>query len=91
MELEQDQEEQESKEEKKIQDNHENDCQGGRRDFEGEARDTPHPLESIAKNLFSPVIRLQYLLMHCRASRLKVPWRNARKTVCWPWRLCSAD
>ena len=65
MELEQDQEEQESKEEKKkkkIQDNHENDCQGGRRDFEGEARDTPHPLEPIAKNLFSPVIRLQYLL-----------------------------
>ena len=51
-----------SKEEKKIQDNHENDCRGGRRDFEGEARDTPHPLEPIAKNLFSPVIRLQYLL-----------------------------
>ena len=59
---EQDQEEQESKEEKKIQDNHENDCQGDRRDFEGEARDTPHPLVSTAKNLFSPVIRLQYLL-----------------------------
>ena len=55
--------EQESKEEKKkIQDNHENDCQGGRRDFEGEARDTPHPLVSTAKNLFSPVIRLQSLL-----------------------------
>ena len=39
--------------EKKIQDNHENDCQGGRRDFEGEARDMPHPLVPIAKNLFS--------------------------------------
>ena len=42
-----------SKEEKKIQDNHENDCRGGRRDFEGEARDTPHPLEPITINLFS--------------------------------------
>ena len=41
------------KNEKKIQDNHENDCQGGRRDFEGEARDMPHPLVPIAKNLFS--------------------------------------
>ena len=51
-----------SKEEEKIQDNHENDCQGARRHFEGEARDTPHPLEPIAKNLFSPVTRLQYLL-----------------------------
>ena len=42
-----------NKNEKKIQDNHENDCQDGRRDFEGEARDMPHPLVPIAKNLFS--------------------------------------
>ena len=34
-------------------DNHENDCRGGSRDFEGEARDLPHPLVPIAINLFS--------------------------------------
>ena len=49
------------------------------------------PIGANCQKSFLSAIRLQYLIMHCRASRLKVPWRNARKTVGWPWRLCSAD